>query len=185
MVSSSGSNWVREEVLRYMLPIRIALRAMRRYGLGTTARHIKTVWPIVLDKDVRGLHLTSSLVLTPIPWSFVLGEHSADLSDSRRILNELIQDTEFLRHFERVLPLSKGAFYHLGLLYVICRVMKPTNVIETGVASGASSAFILLGLDKNQHGTLYSIDLPDYDDVSSRNSGVPFPEIVATPFSWR
>lgn len=46
------------------------------------------------------------------------------------------------------------------VLYVVCRALKPGTVVETGVASGMSSAYILSGLEKNRHGELYSIDLP-------------------------
>jgi hypothetical protein len=47
-------------------------------------------------------------------------------------------------------------------LYVIVRVLKPEIVIETGVAAGISSAFILQALEDNDKGKLYSIDLPNY-----------------------
>ena len=47
-------------------------------------------------------------------------------------------------------------------LYVLCRIMKPTVVVETGVASGMSSSYILRALDKNAHGKLFSIDIPWY-----------------------
>jgi len=37
-------------------------------------------------------------------------------------------------------------------------MLKPKKVVETGVAYGNSSAYILLALQKNEKGTLYSID---------------------------
>jgi len=43
-------------------------------------------------------------------------------------------------------------------LYILCRIMKPKNVIETGVAYGLSSFYILSALKKNDIGKLYSID---------------------------
>jgi predicted O-methyltransferase YrrM len=49
----------------------------------------------------------------------------------------------------------------LGLvLYVISRRQKPDIVVETGVASGVSSSYILCALEQNKRGRLYSIDLP-------------------------
>ena len=45
--------------------------------------------------------------------------------------------------------------------YAIVRLMKPNIVVETGVQSGISSSFVLQALEKNEKGTLYSIDLPD------------------------
>jgi predicted O-methyltransferase YrrM len=58
-------------------------------------------------------------------------------------------------------PLSNNAGYSLArLLYLLCRAMRPNVVVETGVARGVSSAFILKAMEKNGEGTLHSIDLP-------------------------
>jgi len=46
------------------------------------------------------------------------------------------------------------------VLYFICRVVRPTLVVETGVANGVSSAHILQALEDNARGHLYSIDVP-------------------------
>lgn len=45
-------------------------------------------------------------------------------------------------------------------LYVVCRLLRPKVVVETGVASGVSSTFILKALEDNHYGQLYSVDLP-------------------------
>ncbi len=44
--------------------------------------------------------------------------------------------------------------------YLACRLIEPSIVIETGVAYGVSSAFILRALEENGSGTLHSVDLP-------------------------
>lgn len=49
------------------------------------------------------------------------------------------------------------------ILYLMVRAYKPEIVVETGVARGASSAFILCSLHENKRGHLYSIDLPPSD----------------------
>lgn len=64
---------------------------------------------------------------------------------------------EFLEHLKRKNFDPNGI--HL-LLYSIVRTFKPDIVVETGVARGASSAFILCALHENERGHLYSIDLP-------------------------
>jgi predicted O-methyltransferase YrrM len=62
-----------------------------------------------------------------------------------------------------------ASYEHLGTMltplraptiYVICRCVKPDIVVETGVASGVSSTFILKALEQNKKGILYSIDYP-------------------------
>lgn len=64
-------------------------------------------------------------------------------------------------------PQSKGvresfnADFDLGrLCYILCRIRKPKAVVETGVANGVTSAFILQALSTNGVGELHSIDLP-------------------------
>jgi predicted O-methyltransferase YrrM len=47
-----------------------------------------------------------------------------------------------------------------SLCYVVCRLTRPSCVVETGVAAGHTSRAILLALNENKHGRLYSIDLP-------------------------
>jgi predicted O-methyltransferase YrrM len=47
-----------------------------------------------------------------------------------------------------------------AVLYALCRLLKPDVAIETGVASGVSSSYILGALETAGHGELYSIDLP-------------------------
>lgn len=47
-----------------------------------------------------------------------------------------------------------------ALLYFIVRALKPKVIVETGVAAGVSTGYILQGLKDNGFGKLYSIDLP-------------------------
>lgn len=43
--------------------------------------------------------------------------------------------------------------------YAVVRAFRPEIVVETGVANGVSSSYILLALEKNKRGTLHSIDI--------------------------
>ena len=47
-------------------------------------------------------------------------------------------------------------------LYSIVRALRPEVAVETGVCNGVSTAFLLLGLQRNGTGALHSIDLPEY-----------------------
>jgi predicted O-methyltransferase YrrM len=71
---------------------------------------------------------------------------------------------------ERMLRLTGGA--ELGamlsplrgpIVYVCIRALKPAIMVETGVASGSSTAYILQGMELNKRGVLYSVDLPNAD----------------------
>ena len=44
------------------------------------------------------------------------------------------------------------------LLYYVCKIIKPEKIVETGVANGKSTSYILQALNENNKGTLYSID---------------------------
>jgi hypothetical protein len=46
------------------------------------------------------------------------------------------------------------------LVYALVRATRPSAVIETGVATGVTSAFALAALEDNAYGELHSIDLP-------------------------
>ena len=45
------------------------------------------------------------------------------------------------------------------LIYLTIRALSPSVVLETGVANGVSSYYILNALNKNNKGTLYSVDI--------------------------
>jgi predicted O-methyltransferase YrrM len=64
-------------------------------------------------------------------------------------------------------------------LYVICRILRPKVIVETGVAEGFSSACILYAIEKNLQGKLYSIDLPNQSGqilAEGRTTGWLVPE---------
>ena len=52
-------------------------------------------------------------------------------------------------------------------LYSIIRDIKPSVVVETGVANGVSSLSVLIALQKNQEGKLISIDHPVHLDYTA------------------
>ena len=51
------------------------------------------------------------------------------------------------------------------ILYALVRVVKPRIIVETGVAAGVSSSFLLAALARNGEGELHSIDLPDHEEA--------------------
>ena len=69
------------------------------------------------------------------------------------------------------------------LCYLACRLVTPETVIETGVAYGVSSAFLLKALQQNGRGKLHSIDLPPLRREYERFWGVAVPEDLRQ--GWR
>jgi len=62
--------------------------------------------------------------------------------------------------------------------YLLCRLIRPAVVVETGVAYGVSSAFILQALEENGGGVLHSVDLPPLRRGYARSWGVAVPETL-------
>ena len=72
---------------------------------------------------------------------------AACLKSARSVMNEL--------------PLQGADLFAKKVLvqYITVRAFRPDVVVETGVANGVSSAYLLLALDKNGRGRLHSVDL--------------------------
>jgi hypothetical protein len=67
-------------------------------------------------------------------------------------------DSELVRSPFRI---SHNAEFTLArVCYLVCRGLCPNVVLETGVAHGVTSAFILQALAVNGRGVLHSVDLP-------------------------
>jgi predicted O-methyltransferase YrrM len=47
-----------------------------------------------------------------------------------------------------------------SIFYLLFRILRPAVVVETGVASGSMTSFILAALRRNGHGQLLSFDIP-------------------------
>jgi predicted O-methyltransferase YrrM len=71
-----------------------------------------------------------------------------------------------------------GEHHHDGgtslaeMLWVLVRHGRPAVVVETGVARGISSAFVLDAMQRNGHGRLWSIDLPPITADWGRQTGI-------------
>jgi Methyltransferase domain len=56
-------------------------------------------------------------------------------------------------------------------LHAIARLLQPEHVVEVGVSSGVSSAYLLAALERNRRGTLHSVDLPASPSRSANGRG--------------
>lgn len=79
-----------------------------------------------------------------------------------------ISNSEWIKEIAKKRNIKRGFFDFSMLsplraqtLYVLCRILRPDIVVETGVAEGFSSVFILQALERNNKGRLFSIDLPN------------------------
>jgi predicted O-methyltransferase YrrM len=61
------------------------------------------------------------------------------------------------------------------LVYEVARAVRPDMIVETGVATGVTSAYLLAALEDNKHGILQSIDLPPTDMIVAGHVGAAIP----------
>lgn len=87
----------------------------------------------------------------------------------RRFLAEPSRTNDFLEQLRRAEAIfaearvkSADLFAKKVLIqYALVRSLRPDVVVETGVANGVSSAYLLLALHRNQNGILHSVEIGD------------------------
>jgi len=90
-------------------------------------------------------------------------------SQIKQFLGEPFEDARFYAHlrccenqFQGTKQLGADLYAKRVLLqYGIIRALKPDRVLETGVANGVSSTYLLLAMERNGTGVLHSIDVGD------------------------
>ncbi len=103
----------------------------------------------------------------------------AGVSDGRshRALREAEEERALFQHLARMHRLGgRRSYIEIDApleLYALVRLLRPTHVIEVGVSSGVSSAYVLQALDRNGKGTLHSVDLPMAGSRSPTGSRQP------------
>ena len=102
------------------------------------------------------------------------------LKIKRKSINQIFddylsQEYYFSQIHEKLSSLEKNSIQpnRLGnmkgkILYSIVKSSMPTNIIETGVATGYSTSLILMALNENNYGLLNSIDYPNYQSISEK-----------------
>lgn len=116
---------------------------------------------------ISGLRLASYFVAIACYKKRVADYLGVPYSTVESYYKEIIT-SEFYKRM-RISSGLKDTFLNLSMLsvlraptfYCLCRITKPNLVVETGVADGFSTSFILQALEKNGFGRLYSVDLPN------------------------
>jgi predicted O-methyltransferase YrrM len=110
----------------------------------------------------------------------------------RTYLDEPIGTPAFFEHLHaakeqfRSLSIASADLFAKKILnqYAAVRALAPGCIVETGVANGVSASYLLLALQKNGHGTLHSVGLPDPEFLpAGREPGWLVPSWLRA--SWR
>ena len=97
----------------------------------------------------------------------IVERYLLDFQEDQRFRSEMSNKLQLLAQ----MPHSGDLRFHALTLYVAVRCRRPSNVIETGVAQGKSTAAILLALAHNGFGRLISIDLaPNGDSIDGSST---------------
>jgi hypothetical protein len=109
----------------------------------------------------------------------------------RNYLDEPISTTAFAEHLPgaeeefRSLSIESADLFAKKILnqYATVRALAPDWVVETGVANGVSSSYLLLVLQKNGRGSLHSIGLADPAFLpSGKDPGWLIPQWLRAPW---
>jgi predicted O-methyltransferase YrrM len=108
----------------------------------------------------------------------VLGEMTPYLEEAP--LREIERHVSQKQSAFNVDPVFEG-FHDSGMAlarfcYAVCRLLRPDVVVETGVARGISSAFLLQALAMNGKGALWSVDLPPLSEAIADQTACLVPE---------
>ena len=97
---------------------------------------------------------------------------------------EAANDRALFRHLDRMHRLGgRPSYIEIDApleLYAIARLLRPKHVVEVGVSSGVSSAYLLAALERNRRGTLHSVDLPSTPRRAAKPGGASW----SIPSGW-
>jgi Methyltransferase domain len=69
-------------------------------------------------------------------------------------------------------------------IWCLVRHLKPMNVVETGVAHGVTSRFVLEALERNGHGHLWSVDRPPIEREWQQQIGIAVDDALRKRWSY-
>ena len=99
---------------------------------------------------------------------------------AERAVNEVTSHSELIGELSRNIE-KTGKTYYAQFpapidLFALVRLSRPRNLVESGVASGVSSTFLLLGIKANSGGILHSIDFPVFRKGNRGNLSWAIPQ---------
>lgn len=150
--------------------MRVSKTTKMKEWLGLTLRHPgEAIDRLLTVADVqRDRYFARRPVYDLLPFNQVRDEVTRRLTGNGQSFDEeLAEVEERIRTRQAVFTanapinvIHSADFSLARLCYVTCRMLKPEVVVETGVAYGVTSSFLLEALDANGKGVLHSVDLP-------------------------
>ena len=127
----------------------------------------ETAYDFIFVKD-SGADLPTTNAIDPCDLcSDISRATNIDKEELWKYHEEFITDEQFHNAIEKKLhstterPNKTPEYGWREFLFIVVRAVKPNIMIETGSFDGLSTAVILLAMEKNNKGTLFTIDLPN------------------------
>lgn len=100
---------------------------------------------------------------------------AAPVNAARSAIDRAADERPLFRHLERE-HRAEGRRSYIEIdapleLHALVQLLRPRHVIEVGVSSGVSSAYLLAALERNGEGTLHSVDRPTRPRSSAKSPG--------------
>jgi len=99
---------------------------------------------------------------------------------AERAVNEVTRYSELIGELSEKIQRTGKTYYAQFPapldLFALVRLSRPQNLVESGVASGVSSTFLLLGIKANSEGILHSIDFPVFRKGGRGNQSWAIPQ---------
>jgi len=106
-------------------------------------------------------------------------------SRARRALDAAKDERALYRHLDRLHRLGgRPSYVEIDApleLYALVRLLRPRHVVEVGVSSGVSSAYMLEALERVGRGTLHSVDLPKLETRTLSRGRSRYPSWALPP----
>lgn len=166
--------------MKYLSKLHLLLRLLPRDPVEFHDR-VTTIlqynWERVWHKQIcsNTLDVTEALALL----EKTLQTNITEFGRERHLLDF---ENEILSRIERLKDTGPFALAHNAdnslarFCNFVCRALAPTVVLETGVAYGVTTSFILEALAVNGKGKLWSVDLPPLAQQADRYVGILIPE---------
>ena len=112
--------------------------------------------------------------------SWISNVTGATVDQAEGVINEVAAHSELIEELSKNIE-STGRSYYAQFpapldLFALVRLSRPRRLVESGVASGVSSTFLLLGIRANSAGVLHSIDFPVFRKGIRRNESWAIPQ---------
>lgn len=154
------------KILRYVTPL-IKIITIVKFNFGNIKKslvwllatseftnYLYNITPLNKNQMIGAISSITNLSIVEVESYFDEIENNADFKNSLKTKAGILSRRKEL---PITIPLGRRIVW-----YVLVRIYKPKVIVETGTDKGLGSLVIQLAIEKNQIGTLYTLDIDEY-----------------------